>query len=1043
MVPAAKLSATNTGTGQVRATETGNDGTFNILQLAPGVYSLTVVKEGFNTVARSGIAIAPDQVSTVDMTITVGSVNTVVQVAANAEMLTTTDATIGQLINTTSVTELPLNGRNPASLVFLAPGAADGSTSPGVYIQGCCTLPSETEATMSGSRMGEVLYLLNGASNMDPHEFIAGPFPNPEATAEFQVMSNNYGPQYGFSSGGVVQIVTKSGTNSLHGNAFEFLRNQDLNAASYYGHVADPLKRNQFGGSLGGRIIKNKLFYFGNFQWTINRTGASGITDYVPSNAMLNGDFSALLTEGIQLYQANGQPYANNYIDPSTFSGISKHVFEDYPRTTSPFGFINLPNIQLNNRYIEGTAKVDWYPTEKNHVSINAFVQNYLRPGSDGGGDLLLEAQSDFMQYQTYSGNWVRNLAPNLLNSFVFALNHDHIVVLGNQIGADGQPVSYPLYGMQIPDFNQYRPAIMCADLIDCGNAGIILRSEWNLADSVTWTKGRHLMVFGVDILHNNEFSGGDYLSRPYTVFNGQYTGYNYADWLLGDLFEFIQAGGSLGTARGTEYGFYASDAFRVKPNLTVNLGLRWEPFFPPVMDGNRMTLWRPGEQSTVFPNSPVGMVYPEDPGVPRGAMRNELQNVEPRIGLAWQPKALPNTSIRAAFGIFVQPIDYAGYSHADLGAPFSPEYNLIGGPGRGDFLNFVQPYSNVASTGGVSPFPSIFPWPPAAPHKDSPFLPPFAIPSDFAADLTQGKVQSWNLAVEHQFSSNLLLRAAYVGNELFHLQDPVDKNPGFYSAGGARILYPNFGDILSNVSWGTASYNALQLTLEKRFSRGFQYTSNFTYSKNLDESAYASTAWVGSVADPFNLRWSRGISDLSFPYIWSNQGVYKLPGLTQFNKFVSNVLGGWELSGIFVLNAGPPFSIGGGNGNDNSLSLEGGDRADLTGQPFNEHQGSKSQWLQQYFNKAAFTQNAPGTFGDSARNIFRAPRMNNIDMAIMKNFPFKERYNVQFRWEMYNAFNYVQFGGPDNSPTDPTFGQISSQANANRVMQGALKLTF
>ena len=251
------------------------------------------------------------------------------------------------------------------------------------------------------------------------------------------------------------------------------------------------------------------------------------------------------------------------------------------------------------------------------------------------------------------------------------------------------------------------------------------------------------------------------------------------------------------------------------------------------------------------------------------------------------------------------------------------------------------------------------------------------------------------------------------------------------------------YQEILSNEADSTASYNGLELTFEKRFSHGVQYTSNFTWSRNIDSNSWGSTNWATSVGDPFSVSWNRGISDLNLPYIFSNQGVYKLPSLAQFNKFTSKVLGAWEVSGLWQLQAGPPFSIFPGSGNNQSLSTEGGDRADLTGQPFETHQGPKRQWLQQYFNLAAFQVNAPGTFGDSPRNVFRAPRMNNFDIAIMKNIPFKERYNMQLRWEMFNATNYVQYSGPDNNVTDPNFGQIFGQSNANRVMQVALKLSF
>jgi hypothetical protein len=399
---------------------------------------------------------------------------------------------------------------------------------------------------------------------------------------------------------------------------------------------------------------------------------------------------------------------------------------------------------------------------------------------------------------------------------------------------------------------------------------------------------------------------------------------------------------------------------------------------------------------------------------------------------------------MRAAFGIFMQPNAYSDYAHTWDGSPFSPEYIPEGGPGHGQFLNFTNPFGNFAPTHDVAPYPVPFNWSPAVPAQNVPFETPFSLEDTFAPTNRMGKVNSWNVSIEHQFTPNMLVRLAYVGSEGEHMENVMEVNPGYYSAGGARLNFPTFASILEETPNSTASYNGLEFTFEKRFSHGIQFTSNYTWSKNIDSNSVMSTAWTGSVGDPFDLTWNRGLSGMNEPYIWSNQGVYRLPSLAQYSKLVRGALGSWEVSGIWQLQAGPPFDISGGYGGNNSLAYVGGDRADLTGQPLDEHQGSKSAWIAQYFNPAAFQVNAPGTFGNSPRDIFRAPRLNNVDMAIVKNFPFKERYSVQFRWEMFNTFNYVQFAAPNSDPSAPTtFGHITGESNFNRVMQGALKLYF
>jgi hypothetical protein len=285
-----------------------------------------------------------------------------------------------------------------------------------------------------------------------------------------------------------------------------------------------------------------------------------------------------------------------------------------------------------------------------------------------------------------------------------------------------------------------------------------------------------------------------------------------------------------------------------------------------------------------------------------------------------------------------------------------------------------------------------------------------------------------------------VLARVSYVGRESFHLQSPFELNPGYFAADGARLRYPNFSTIESDVSWSTASYQSFQATVEKRFSNGLQLTSNYSHSKAIDSSSLGTTSYASSLGNPFDLRWNRGLSDLNFPNIWSTQWVYQTPKLDRHARLVRSVFGNWEFSGIWQLTSGTPFSIVGGFGNNSSLAQVGGDRADLTGQPLNVHQGPKSQWLQQYFNPAAFQPNAPGTFGDSPRNVLAGPGKNNTDLALMKNIPLKENYNMQIRWEMFNAFNRTSFGSPGNDPTGGGFGAIFSAGPA-RVMQLGVKL--
>ena len=438
-----------------------------------------------------------------------------------------------------------------------------------------------------------------------------------------------------------------------------------------------------------------------------------------------------------------------------------------------------------------------------------------------------------------------------------------------------------------------------------------------------------------------------------------------------------------------------------------------------------------------------------------RTTLRQVLRQFGPRIGLAWQPKSLPNTSIRGAFGLFFSPLEYSVYNHtADIN-PFSPTYNFSGTTTQ--YIPLQDPYSyvNSGAPGGVNPFPP-FASANQNPSASSTFpAGPLSIAAIFSRDFKLGTTQSWNLSLEQQFGNNFALHLAYVGSESYHQNIPIDANPGIYNASnapisGSRITYTNFGQILQNTSVGTASYNSLQAGIEKRISHNLQFQSNFTWSRTEDTFSNASLSFSGSLANPFNLRFNYGNSDLNVPFISVTNFVYTTPGLSGHNIFLKQVLGAWEVSGIYTMQSGSPFGISGGNGNNNSASQQGGDRADFapdysaTTGSLGIRQGSRTQQLAKYFNTAAFTVNAPGTFGNTPRNLFQGPGINTADLGLMKNWAYREHYKLQFRWEMFNAFNRPDFANPNNDPSSGNFGQITTIGPiAPRVMQAALKLTF
>ncbi len=1089
VVPNASVVATNTLTGQVTRATTASNGTFVVPLLPVGNYSLTVEQAGFRAATRNGIVLTPDQIATVDITLELGQVNQAVEVSANAEMLQTTTAAMGQVVSEKSIVELPLNGRNPATLVLLSPGVVNILGTAGGTNAGHVSSPNDTGASGNGGRQGSVLYLLDGAYHNDVENGLSSPMPNPDATQEFRVISNNFDAQYGFAPSSVVSVVTRSGTNQWHGDAFEFLRNYDLNAANWFTHAKDTLKRNQTGGSIGGPIKKDKLFIFGNYQYTGENSMLTGRTAYVPNAKQLNGDFSDLYTgrttnacgaggpsnmnfDTGQIFQVTAaqpfgssyvcpassakagqtvmvkQPYVGNQINPATFNPVATRIEQSLPVSAAANGFTYIPAVPQIDYTHEFTIKADYNLNERHRISGRVFYQDYNYPKNDGNGNLLQSQSSWDVLVASYSGNYTWTARPNLINNFVADINYTHDTSYPGMMGADGKPISYQLYGSKVnyPPAGTYPPSLDGLSLSNYFSVGQntnapMFRRSMAFSDSVTWTKDKHMIVAGLNVLREDYTDSTDWQASPRMMFNGSVSGNSVADFLLGNLYQYEQGSGEFTQNYGTSLAPFIQDTWRMKPNFTLTLGLRWEPYLPPTIVGGRADSWRPGEQSQRYPNAPLGLVFPGDPGVSAATVDNGLDKFSPRVGLAWQPHFLPNTSIRAAFGMFVAPISNMNYHHISGSAPFSPLYDLY--YNQLGVINMSDPWASFAGTNYTTPFPP-FATLGTIPPSTAPFVRGSTIYEVLAPNFTLPTTQSWNLSIQHEFTSNNLLTVAYVGSETMHSYVPVQLNPGFYSAKSARLLYPELGSILEEESVANSPYESLQISFEHRFSHGLQVTSNYTFSKCIDLRSMGDAAYAGSIGDPFNLNWNRSVCDMNIPHVWITNWVWQSPSLKKAGKLVNTVAGDWQISGIYTIQSGLPFSVAGGcNGSNNSGALIGADRADWAGQPLNVHQGSEGQWIAHYFNPAAFVCNAPGTFGTSGRNIMYGPGTNNADLGISKNFPFKERYRAQFRWEMFNAFNRPWFANPGTSPVGGGYSQIIGQRNAPRIMQGALKFYF
>lgn len=1058
VVPGASVTVANTGTNLTMAVKSNGQGVYNIAPLPPGTYLLTVGAKGFSTYSQRGIILTVALAATQNVTLQPGSEQQTVQVSANAELIQTTSATIGMAVTTEAITQLPLNGRDPQSLVFLAPGVTNGTAIGANVNQGGLTFPQETGASsgVGAGRADSTYYLLDGAPNQDNYLGLAAPFPNADATQEFRVNVSNNSAQYGFSPGAVVTIATKSGTNEFHGGGWEFVRNKSLNASNWFSHTVDPLHQNQYGADVGGPILKNKLFFFANYQATRNSTASTAdfVTSYTP--AMLNGDFSGVPeTLNAPFATINGKP---NQINPALLNPIAvtiaKNAFPVGGDANGIYGGVYFSTGKIINNSDEGTGRIDYTISPSQRLFARTYINYFRVPESGTPGNIVSYASLE--KLEDYNGalghTWTIN--PKLVNvATLFLIQLDNYMS-GNALQANGKPFCWSSYVSAIND-----PAGPCTfEGFGVGGLGTgylepcdVNRATYGYYDNFTAEEGRHTFSFGVNLQHQFNSETCDYPSDAILYFNGQYTNNAMADYFLGDLQSYLQGAGEVGNQSGWQDGFYAQDQFRLRPNITIEAGLRWDPNFPLHLSDGRGATFVPGQQSTVYPNAPTGLVFPGDAGIGPGLMRTTYGYWQPRLGVAWQPHSMPHTAFHAGFGLYDSPLITSFYNHIDDNSPFAPTFSLNGTATTP--LSLDNPWSGFAGTGGVSPFPP-FASSSYRPPSSATFTSGLSIPATFDPGFKNGITQAWNLAAEQQLGNNMMVRLAYVGSESYHQSITKDDNPGIYATAGTRSTYPAFGQILDDFSNGTASYNALEVTVERHLSRGLQFQSNFTWSKLIDTAASANISLNDqSQADPFDLRFNRGISTSDIPFIWVSNLIYTTPLLSGHNQLIRQTLGGWEVSVINTAQSGIPFSVGGGYGDNNSESLQYEDRADrVPGVPLNVRTGGRSHWLQNYFNINAFTENAPGTFGNSGKDIMRGPPANFMDAGLDKNWTIHEGYKLQFRWEMFNALNHPNFGNPSS---DNQIGSNGSNVGGSegvitgmgfeppRVMQGALKLIF
>jgi|SRR5579871_277956 len=1023
----ARIIVTNTGTGFTREGTTGSDGGFVFPLLPVGIYNLTVDSSGFRRYEQTGIEVKTDQSSTVAVSMQIGAANESVTVEANAEMVQTRSGALSQVIGQQKIIELPLNGRNAAALVLLAPGTADltagNSGGSGDTIQ-TASYPGAQSITTNGARADTVNYNLDGGSNQDHYTNVNNPFPNPDALEEFSVQTNSYNAEYGRGSGAVVNVVTKSGTNELHGSAFEFLRNGAMNARNFFADKHDELKRNQFGGSLGGPILRDRLFFFGTYQGTQLRNIAAGNTATVLTPAERGGDFSSVSQPLVNPF--TGDPFAGNQIPTSLFSPVTQKLLPLIPVPSTPDGFISFDR-PIHDQENQFMGRVD-YNLHNQRIYGRYFYSKYIRDAVVGKQNLLASYRGYTDLDQSVSFSHTENFSPSLLNSFVFSYNR----ITGTIVS--GAPFSFTDLGVDIASTTPPELTISVNGYfsVGTGHPGNFNRQNYHIADSAHWIRGAHEIAIGGDFMHMGVDLINTYRQNGNYRFRGtSHSGDQRVDFLLGYADRFIQGGGEYALRRGNLGSLFVQDNYRTTRNLVLNLGLRWDPFVPYSDQKGRTECFLPGLQSSRFPNAPSGYLYAGDAGCPRGGFESSWWQFAPRFGFAYNVGGKGKTTVRGGWGMFYQPPFVEAFNNMVDSAPFSPQIQLFR-------VSFANPYAGTAN-----PFPAQYA--PQIPPSQVAFDLPLSLAVSYQHTWKPSRVMNWNLTVEHQLRNDLVVRVGYVASKGTHLGYNTDVNAPLPSPDAtadnedARRPYQLFHQVTQDVSGANSIFHSLQASLEKRFSHGVTVSANYTWGRSIDWVSYLTDLDGINVINPYNVRAYRGVSDYNVPQRFVLNYLWQIPGPK--TGLSHGVLGGWETTAIWNWQSGFPLNITAGDDYSYSLPEVGDDQADVISKP-HYTSGRRGDRIAKWFTTDSFVAPQPNHFGNVGRNTLVGPGTFNIDFAVHKAFSFRERFKTQFRVEFFNVLNHTLLNNPDTTLSDDNFGRITD-ARDPRIVQLGLKFNF
>ncbi|HVD93693.1 MAG TPA: TonB-dependent receptor [Vicinamibacterales bacterium] len=1031
VMPGVTVEATNAATGQVRNSVTASDGFYTLPLLQPGSYNVKATLSGFKPIVRTGMDVSVGDTTRVDIKLTVGGLEESVTVSGEAPLVETSHSTLGITIDQQKVVELPLNGRNFTQLGTLIPGVVAppgglggqaGDATPGGF--GAVT----AGFNVNGMRNQSNNFLLDGASNNDTFNTGFVMRPPPDAIQEFKIQTHSYNAEFGRNAGSVVNVVTKAGTNALHGAAWEFNRDDTLQARNFFAPVnqAKPkLKQNQFGGAVGGPLMKNKLFGFGYYEGYRNTRGNTSNV-VVLSDAQRNGDFSggAAIRDPL-----TGQPFPNNVIPTDRISLAARRLIDEFvPRAnTGANRYIVSPDTK-DNRDAIGT-RVDYQINQRHSI-----LGRYLQTQTDAATPAITQAIGNTSKatLSDYMGSDTFIFTPHAINVARFSYNRidAHPAVTSGLKNED--------FAIAVPNTNALAPGLASIAVNGFFNLGDAqqpfvkrVNEVFQYTDDFTWSRGNHGLKFGVDVREEHMIIA--FINRPNGdfTFNGVNSGNAAADFLLGLPSQFRRTTTNQAQdGTGWLYSTYAQDDWRLGSHMTVNAGVRYELSKPFVDATDALNAFHPGVQSTRFPAAPTGLVYPGDPGIPRGTYATDKNNFAPRLGVVWDPQGTGQTTIRGAWGVFYDALAGQGdfFQNGVLAPPFTPLVEVNAPPAS---ISLTNPLSAI--TGGATLFP------------------PALTIIGWGEDFETPYAYHFNATVQHQVGKSLGVEAGYVGSRGRHLPIFMEVNPGLFTPGQttpSTRLFPAFALVRPTFSVAKSDYNSFQTSARMRARRGLNFLASYTYGHAKDHVSGLNIGGdprpvlpvtIGDAASfdrALSFEYADALFDVRHRFVVSFGA--ELPTPRGMGAVMEHVIGGWQLNGIVQTQTGFPLSVTNAQLDIRFLT----NRPDATCDP----NADAPHTTDQYFNTSCFVVRPLAQTGDrpgnAGRNSIRGPGFASTDLSLFKNVELGGARRIQLRVEAFNLFNQAHFNNPSGAINTPNFGKITS-AQDGRVMQLGIKYLF